>query len=205
MTTTTDSPITPEQLHEGHGFLCRLSNPGYQARRALIARASDPNRHPGYLVDHDPSSSVRRACALDVATCGPKLDAPFNGAQILTDVYGEEDGGFDLTTVEPLHLDTTLRLGAACEKILPRREKLSMGGRRLRWFVKNANAGTLPLADQWKKQGKVIFFPDTSWRHDSGNEYVRYAYVNDGQWVVRYHWLGFDVGGRFCVLVSKEV
>jgi len=42
-----------------------------------------------------------------------------------------------------------------------------------------------------------------SWRNDNGNEYVRYAYVNDGQWIINYNWLDNDVDERYCVLVSN--
>jgi hypothetical protein len=152
--------------------------------------------------------AIRRAQRLTVEACGPKLDAPFNGAQILTDVYGEGEGSFDLTTVEPFHLNTSLRLRPALEAAMPRRTKISMGARRRRWFVKSANARTLPvhqqaLADQWRKEGKAIFFPDSSWESTGGNEYFEYAFDDGERWRGFYRWSGNDVDTLCCILSGK--
>lgn len=197
--TSTDRPIPDEQLVrlERSGLWGRIvDHPDYDG---LLAELAEKRGEP----------VIRRARSLDLETCGPKLDLPFRGARIETDVYGEGDGSFDLTMVEPLHLDTSLPLGQGLEAIMSRRDRISMGTRRKCWFVQRANAGTLPpaqqkLANQWRKEGKVIFFPDTSWLNADGNECVVYAYVRGGRWISDYGWVERGVYGCYCVLVSKE-
>lgn len=201
-------------------LLCRTDKPGKEIADERLVRLAKSGvwdkvvDHPDYdglaaeLSGKRGEPVIRRARALDLETCGPKLDLPFGGARIHTDVYGEGDGSFDLTKVEPLPLDTSLQLGPALEAVMPRRAKLSQGARRKRWFVKNANAGTLPLemqrlAEEWKKRGRVIFFADSSWLSDNDIEYVEYAYVNVGRWFDNFDWAGLDFDERYCVLVSK--
>ena len=190
--------ITDERLvrlHSSGAFARVLVHPDYDALAAdLAGEGGEP--------------LIRRARRLTVETCGPKLNAPFSGARILTDVYGEGEGSFDLTTVEPFHLDTSLRLGPALEAAMPRRTKISMGARRKRWFVKNANARTLPepqqaLADQWRKEKKFIFFGDSSWEVKDDNVYFEYAYDDGRQWDDRCSWSDDGVDGLYCVLSGK--
>jgi hypothetical protein len=199
--------------------MCRFSTehevPNEQLVRLLKSGAWDGViDHPDYdglresLAGEQGDLVIRRARALRLDTCGVSIEPPFKNTSIEEDVYGEGDGSFDLADVEPAMLDTSLNLGSAFEAIKSHRAKLSMGERRRRWFIKEANNRALPedqqrIADDWRECGLVIYFPDTIWLGEDGNRYAGCAYPDDDGWVWDYDWLGLSVNGRVCVLCGK--
>ena len=194
----TEDEVSDEQLVrlETSGLWGEIiHHPDYDALRGLLAKER------GELV-------IRRAKALRLDTCGPKLDLPFRDATLEADIYGEGDGSFDLATVEPVMLDVTKNLRAALEAIQSLRGKISMGERRRRWFIENANRrsmseGDRVIADGWRKQGLLFYFPDTVWLDEGGSPCVGCAFPRGGGWDRLCRRLEDGVLGRGSVLCGN--
>lgn len=177
--------VTSGQVQEMTGWLRRLTPKEYQARRALLRRATDPK-----------------------SEIGPKLLYPFKDERplewgwIILREGGKREGKINIAKLEavPFHKDR--------EDLVPGEEMLrrARDGKEFpgcaEWSMYDAEellARADELPKEWARDdGPVLLFPDTEFAGGDGYRLVAYLFWEDGQW--RLGWWGCARGDfyRYC-------